>query len=113
MEQFLTSKRNGELGNSTLMQCYRSTQSELTHAKAPIVVVFTKYDALLDRVERTLDNSALKGLSKDAIQELTKKTAKDKLQNVCIAPLEKFAGSDIPHVTVSSGCHCCDCHLHS
>ncbi|KAG2746331.1 hypothetical protein P692DRAFT_20836127 [Suillus brevipes Sb2] len=83
MEQFLTSKRNGELGNT------------------PIVVVFTKYDALLDRVERTLDNSALKGLSKDAIQELTKKTAKDKLQNVCIAPLEKFAGSDIPHVTVS------------
>ncbi|KAG2746350.1 hypothetical protein P692DRAFT_20954934 [Suillus brevipes Sb2] len=84
MEQFLTSKRNGELGNT------------------PIVVVFTKYDALLDRVERTLDNSSLQGLSKDAIQELTKKIAKDKLQNVCIAPLEKFAGPDIPHVTVST-----------
>ncbi|KAG1738044.1 hypothetical protein EDD22DRAFT_809730 [Suillus occidentalis] len=84
VEQFLTSKRKGELGN------------------IPIVVVFTKYDIFLDRVERTLDKSSLKGLSKEDIQELAKKSAKDKLQDVCIAPLEKFAGSDIPHVTIST-----------
>ncbi|KIK38642.1 hypothetical protein CY34DRAFT_90608, partial [Suillus luteus UH-Slu-Lm8-n1] len=84
VEQFLTSKRKGELGN------------------IPIVVVFTKYDTLLDRMERTLDKSSLKGLSKEAIQELTKKIAKDKLQDVCITPLEKFTGSDIPHVTIST-----------
>ncbi|KAG1775709.1 hypothetical protein EV702DRAFT_1279835, partial [Suillus placidus] len=84
VEQFFTSKREGELGN------------------IPIVVVFTKYDTLLDRVERTLDKSSIKGVSKAAIKELTKNSAKDKLQEVCIAPLEKFAGSGIPHVTVST-----------
>ncbi|KAG1873216.1 hypothetical protein F4604DRAFT_1582674, partial [Suillus subluteus] len=84
VEQFLTSKREGKLGN------------------IPIVAVFTKYDTLLDRVERTLDKSSLKGLSKADIQELTKKNAKGKLQEVCVAPLEKFAGSDIPHVAVST-----------
>ncbi|KAG1842110.1 hypothetical protein C8R48DRAFT_738040 [Suillus tomentosus] len=84
VEQFLTSKREGELG------------------EIPIVVVFTKYDTLLDRMERTLDKSFTKDLSKEAVQELTKKSAKDKLKEVCIAPLEKFAGSDMPHVTVST-----------
>lgn len=84
VEQFLTSKHEGKLGN------------------IPIVAVFTKYDTLLDRVERTLDRSSLKGMSKADIQELTKKNAKDKLQEVCVAPLEKFAGSDIPHVAVST-----------
>ncbi|KAG2063321.1 hypothetical protein BDR04DRAFT_1111657, partial [Suillus decipiens] len=84
VEQFLTSKRQGELGN------------------IPIVAVFTKYDTLLDRVERTLDKSSIKGLSKAAIQELTKKSAQNKLQEICIAPLEKFAKSAIPHVTVST-----------
>ncbi|KAG2338992.1 hypothetical protein BDR05DRAFT_968643 [Suillus weaverae] len=77
--------------------------SEPTQVKVLIVVVFTKYDALFDRVERTLDKSSIKGLSKAAIKELTKNNAKDKLQEVCIAPLDKFAGSGIPHVTVSSG----------
>ncbi|KAG1722125.1 hypothetical protein EDB19DRAFT_469910 [Suillus lakei] len=83
-EAFLTSKRNGKLGN------------------IPIVAVFTKYDTLLDRVERTLDKSSLKGLRKDVIKERTKKSAQDKLQDICVAPLEKFAGSDIPHVMVST-----------
>ncbi|KAG1777955.1 hypothetical protein EV702DRAFT_1027256 [Suillus placidus] len=83
VEQFLTSKLKGELGN------------------VPIVIVFTKYDLLLERVERTLDESAIKSLSKAAIQELTENSAKDKLQEICIAPLETL-GSDIPHVTVST-----------
>ncbi|KAG1873167.1 hypothetical protein F4604DRAFT_1681216 [Suillus subluteus] len=79
---------------------------QLTQVKVPIVAVFTKYDTLLDRMERTLDKSSLKGLSKVDIQELTKKNTKDKLQEVCIAPLEKFVGSNILHVAVSSGSHC-------
>jgi hypothetical protein len=82
-------------------------------AKVPIVAVFTNYDILFDRVERTLNKSSLKDRSKEAIQELAKKSAKDKLQDVCIAPLEKLAGSDIPHVIVSSGCRCCNCHSRS
>ncbi|KAG1777945.1 hypothetical protein EV702DRAFT_1278288 [Suillus placidus] len=83
VEQFLTSKLKGELGN------------------VPIVIVFTKYDLLLERVERTLDESAMKSLSKADIQELTETRAKDKLQEICIAPLETL-GSGIPHVTVST-----------
>ncbi|KAG1869391.1 hypothetical protein DFJ58DRAFT_742466 [Suillus subalutaceus] len=86
VEQFLTSKREGELGN----------------IKVPIVAVFTKYDTLLGRVERTLDKFSIKGLSKAAIQDIIKKNAEDKLQEVCVAPLEKFAKSAIPHVTVST-----------
>ncbi|KAG1718977.1 hypothetical protein EDB19DRAFT_770944 [Suillus lakei] len=83
-ESFLNSKREGKLGN------------------IPIVVVLTKYDKLLDRMERTLDESSLRSLSEDDIKERTKKNAQDELQDICIAPLEKFAGSDIPHVTVST-----------
>ncbi|KAG1869352.1 hypothetical protein DFJ58DRAFT_723203 [Suillus subalutaceus] len=81
---------------------HRSARGSWETVKVPIVAVFTKYDTLLDRVERTLDKSSLKGLSKADIQELTKKNAKGKLQEVCVAPLEKFAGSDIPHVAVST-----------
>ncbi|KAG1869347.1 hypothetical protein DFJ58DRAFT_60635 [Suillus subalutaceus] len=84
VEQFLTSKREGELGD------------------IPIVAVFTKYDTLLDRMERTLDKSSIKSLSQAAIQDIIKKNAEDKLQEVCVAPLEKFAKSAIPHVTVST-----------
>ncbi|KAG1722121.1 hypothetical protein EDB19DRAFT_1835147 [Suillus lakei] len=43
-----------------------------------------------------------RSLSEDDIKERTKKSAQDKLQDVCIAPLEKSAGPDIPHVTVST-----------
>ncbi|KAG1873143.1 hypothetical protein F4604DRAFT_1681199 [Suillus subluteus] len=51
---------------------------------------------------RTLDKFSIKGLSKAAIQDIIKKNAEDKLQEVCVAPLEKFAKSAIPHVTVST-----------
>ncbi|KAG1869883.1 hypothetical protein F4604DRAFT_1926668 [Suillus subluteus] len=77
-------------------------RSQLTQVKVPIVAVFTKYDILLDRVERTLDKSSIKGLSQAAIQDIIKKNAEDKLQEICVAPLEKFAKSAIPHVTVST-----------
>ncbi|KAG2361097.1 hypothetical protein BDR07DRAFT_1410633 [Suillus spraguei] len=84
VERFLTSKREGELGD------------------IPIVAIFTKYDTLLERAERTLVKSSPKGSDKSDIQELVKESAKHTLQQVCITPLEKFAGSDIPHVAVST-----------
>ncbi|KAG2345526.1 hypothetical protein BDR05DRAFT_960448, partial [Suillus weaverae] len=73
VEQFLTSKREGELGN------------------IPIVVVVQSSLHSVD-VERTLDKSTIKFLA--AIQELTKNSAKDKLQ--------ERNGCGIPHVTVST-----------
>ncbi|KAG2348295.1 hypothetical protein BDR05DRAFT_995709 [Suillus weaverae] len=84
-EEFLTLKSSGTLGN------------------IPVVVVFTKYDMLIDRVERTLDETSLNGLSNEAIKELAKKKADAELQDICIGPLEKFAGPDIPHVKISTG----------
>lgn len=83
-EAFLALKREGKLGN------------------IPVVVVLTKYDMLLDRVERTLDNSAFKRLSKDAFKKLVKKKADAELKDICIRPLQKFAGRHIPHVAIST-----------
>ncbi|KAG2126214.1 hypothetical protein DEU56DRAFT_892029 [Suillus clintonianus] len=82
-EEFLTLKREGKLGN------------------IPIVVVLTKYDMLIDRMNRTLDDETLEGLSEDAINKLLKKKADVELQELCFGPLEKFAG-DIPHAAIST-----------
>ncbi|KAG1810941.1 uncharacterized protein BJ212DRAFT_1526061, partial [Suillus subaureus] len=83
-ETFLTLKRDGKLGN------------------IPVVVVLTKYDMLLDRVERTLDNSSLKRLREDALKKLVKKKADAELKDICIRPLQKFAGRHIPHAAIST-----------
>ncbi|KIK39067.1 hypothetical protein CY34DRAFT_808695 [Suillus luteus UH-Slu-Lm8-n1] len=83
-EDFLTLKRGGKLGN------------------IPVVVVFTKYDRFINRVNRTLDESSLVGLSPNAIKELIKNKADAELKEICIGPLEKYAGSDVPHATVST-----------
>ncbi|KAG1727228.1 hypothetical protein EDB19DRAFT_2042885 [Suillus lakei] len=84
-EEFLTLKRGGTLGN------------------IPVVVVLTKYDILLDRMDRTLDDdSSLDGLSDGAIKELAKNKAEAELQDICIGPLEKSAGRDIPHAKIST-----------
>ncbi|KAJ8587345.1 hypothetical protein M405DRAFT_821767 [Rhizopogon salebrosus TDB-379] len=66
----------------------------------PIIVVFTKYDMLVDQVDYELGPS-LDELSDDAITELVKERAETKLQEICIRPLGQLAGSDILHVTVS------------
>jgi hypothetical protein len=49
-----------------------------------------------------MNKSSFKGLSEAAIQDLIKKGAENKLQEVCVAPLETFTKSSIPHVTVST-----------
>lgn len=83
-EEFLTLKRGGTLGN------------------IPVIVVLTKCDKLLDRIELTLDESTLEGLSDEAIEELVKKEADAELHNICIRPLKKAGGPDIPHVAIST-----------
>jgi hypothetical protein len=49
-------------------------------------------------MERTLDKSSLKGLSKKATDELTKKSEKESLHRTP----QKFARLDVLHVTVST-----------
>jgi hypothetical protein len=70
--------------------------------KVPVVVVFTKYDKLIDRVDRILDESALEGLSDDEVKELVKQKAEAELREMCTKPFEEFAGLDIPYATISS-----------
>ncbi|OAX32537.1 hypothetical protein K503DRAFT_600069 [Rhizopogon vinicolor AM-OR11-026] len=83
-EDFLQLKCDGELG------------------EIPVVVVFTKYDKFIDRVERTLNDSDLCGLSKDALNDLVEQRADAKLHDICAQPLKKFARSDIPYAAVST-----------
>ncbi|KAG1742084.1 hypothetical protein EDD22DRAFT_909867 [Suillus occidentalis] len=73
-----------------------------TLGNIPVIVVLTKYDALIARMKRTLDVNSLDGLSNDAIKNLTKNKAEAELQDICIRPLNKFAGLDIPHAEISN-----------
>jgi len=83
MEDFLKLRRNGKLGH------------------IPIIVVFTKYDMLVDQMDYELGPS-VDELSDDAIKELIEERAKNKLQEICIRPLEQSAGSDVFHAVVST-----------
>ncbi|KAG1813466.1 hypothetical protein EV424DRAFT_58442 [Suillus variegatus] len=83
-EDFLKSKRDGTLGD------------------VPVIVVLTKYDKLIEHVERTLDEASLDELSDKAFDELVKSKAEAEVQDTCIGPLEEFSGSDIPHATIST-----------
>ncbi|OAX37726.1 hypothetical protein K503DRAFT_771224 [Rhizopogon vinicolor AM-OR11-026] len=82
-EQFFALKREGKLGN------------------IPVVIVFTKYDVLVEQVDYYMGPS-LSGLSEDDIEERIKKGTETKLREICTGPLEKFAQLDIPHVAVSA-----------
>jgi hypothetical protein len=75
---------------------------ELIFIKVPVIVVLTKYDMLIDRIERNLDEASLNGLSDEAVKALAKNKAEAELQDICIGPLKKFAGLDIPHAEISS-----------
>ncbi|KAG1887919.1 uncharacterized protein F5891DRAFT_198821 [Suillus fuscotomentosus] len=83
-EDFLKSKRDGTLGD------------------VPVIVVLTKYDKLIEHVERTLDEASLDESSDKALDELVKNKAEAEVQDTCIGPLEEFSGSDIPHATIST-----------
>ncbi|KAG2045693.1 hypothetical protein BDR06DRAFT_965600 [Suillus hirtellus] len=80
-EDFLKSKSSGELGN------------------VPVIVVLTKYDLLVDRIERTLGRSSLS--DKDR-KELVKKNAEAELRDTCTGPLEQLVGPDIPYAMIST-----------
>jgi hypothetical protein len=65
----------------------------------PVIGVFTKYDKLINRLERTMDPSRRNGLSKEQISKL----AEEVLKKICINPFEESVGKDIvPHIHVSS-----------
>ncbi|OJA09739.1 hypothetical protein AZE42_09939 [Rhizopogon vesiculosus] len=83
-EDFLKLKSDGVLG------------------KIPVVVVLTKYDKFMDRVERTLNDIDLDGLSDDTVKDVVRKRADTELRDICAQPLEKIAKADIPYAMVST-----------
>ncbi|KAG2132691.1 uncharacterized protein EDB93DRAFT_1331612 [Suillus bovinus] len=62
----------------------------------PIIVVFTKYDALVDKLE--YDASKSDDYDEAALESLKV----NKLDELCIQPLKEVAGSNILHTTVST-----------
>ncbi|OJA15819.1 hypothetical protein AZE42_09165 [Rhizopogon vesiculosus] len=66
----------------------------------PVVVVLTKYDKSMDRVDRTL--RYLDGLSKDAVKDRVKQRADAELHDICVQPLMNFVASDILYAMVST-----------
>ncbi|KAG1802405.1 hypothetical protein EV424DRAFT_1494455 [Suillus variegatus] len=91
-------RAGGRLLETGTEKFLKSKNSE-TLRNAPVIVVLTKYDMLIERIQRTLGGSSL---SDEAYEELTKKNVEAELQDSCIGPLERFAGPDIPHATVST-----------
>lgn len=69
----------------------------------PVIGVFTKYDKLITRLERTMDATRREGLSTEDICRLAEGDAKKVLQKICIDPFEKSVDKDVvPHIHVSS-----------
>ncbi|KAG2145436.1 uncharacterized protein EDB93DRAFT_1251306 [Suillus bovinus] len=67
----------------------------------PVIVVFTKYDMLISRMRRTLDETSLE-LSAEDIKKHVEKKADTEVQDNCVEPLRQFAGPDIPYAVVST-----------
>jgi hypothetical protein len=70
----------------------------LTHVLnlVPIIVVFTKLDKLVDKLEYNAKKSGQ--YDETALEEKKNKFLKE----LCIQPLNEVAGTDIPHTAVSS-----------
>ncbi|KAG6807861.1 hypothetical protein H0H92_006177 [Tricholoma furcatifolium] len=84
IEEFLKVKIERKLGN------------------VPVIAVFTKFDLLVLRENRLLKTIDREGKTPEEISQLIQKNARDKLQEICIEPFEKFVEWKVPHVTVST-----------
>lgn len=88
VEHFLQLKQSGQLG------------------KVPVIGVFTKYDKLITRLERTMDPSRRANLTKERLSKVAEEDAENALKNISIDPFEAFEGSvdreEVPLVHVST-----------
>jgi hypothetical protein len=76
----------------------------------PLIIVFTKYDKLVDREDMNFDESQREELSEDVISNQIKGKASLAFIEECIAPLKKRLGSQIPpYKEVSGKCACYSC----
>jgi hypothetical protein len=69
----------------------------------PVIAVFTKYDKLITRLERTMDPSRRAGLDAKQLAELAEDDAKKALENITIDPFEGSVDKEeVPLIHVSS-----------
>jgi hypothetical protein len=69
----------------------------------PVIGVFTKYDKLITRLERTMDATRREGLSAEDLSRLAEGDAKNVLKKICFDPFEESVDKDVvPHIHVSS-----------
>src|ERR1700709_202725 len=107
-KDFLKLRSDGQLGKGTLISSYLAVQmAAYPSVKVLFIVVFTKYDELINQVNYDLglgsSGSSIEGLSDDAIDKLVKEGADNELQKTCIQPLKVIAGPNIPYAPVSGG----------
>lgn len=101
VEELLKLKQDGSLGKGTCaprLSSHMETNSLLLSI-APIIVVLTKYDELVDREDRLLDDT---GLNEDEISRQVDENARAALRRDCILPLEKAIGTQVLYTAVSS-----------
>jgi GTPase SAR1 family protein len=85
---------DGRLLESGVEEFLKSRKETL--GKIPIVVVFTKHDVFVDKLELEANES---GEYDDAMFE---KLKTDTLNKLCIQPLKEVAGNDVLHTAVST-----------
>jgi hypothetical protein len=69
----------------------------------PVIGVFTKYDKLTTRLERTMDPSRREGLSAEEFSKLAEEDAEGVLKKICFDPFEESVGKNVvPYIHVSS-----------
>ncbi|KAJ8597151.1 hypothetical protein M405DRAFT_836649 [Rhizopogon salebrosus TDB-379] len=71
-----------------------------TLGNVPLIVVFTKYDELLNIIEADVQKSS-PDIDDDAFQMQVETTAKSLVQTRCIEPIQQVADGTIPHAIVS------------
>ncbi|KAG1810388.1 uncharacterized protein HD556DRAFT_49062 [Suillus plorans] len=83
----------------TGVEKFLESQNSVTLENVPVIVVLTKYDMLIERMERTLSGSFS---SDEDHKERAKKNAEAWLQETCIGPLKQFAALNIPSAKIST-----------
>jgi hypothetical protein len=72
---------------------------------APTIVVFTKYDFLINKFERELHTEENQDMAEDEFDLLVQQKASEFFEEVCVKPLKRVTESmhgSIPHIAISS-----------
>jgi len=69
-------------------------------SKVPVVVVFTKFDKLVSRMEENLTDEEIDTLSEEEIDDRCLREANDEFERLCVGPLRKV-NNRLPYAKIS------------